>query len=326
MTTNRRNARHVKQGARAKEKGEGRSAPHSAAHHAEHHKHANGHPQGKPSGKFQRARLRHFLFTIGPDRLTGGRIRRRHMAQDIAVRELQIASPRWPGEFDGLRIAHVSDFHLGDLLPLDRALQVIERIASLEPDMIACTGDVVDLHHFEAGELLAAMARVCAPLGTALVLGNHDELHCGETVARLAAEAGVNVLRNEVLTINHNGRVLNVGGVHWAKTVKGCAHNVNAICCDGEAGCDLLLSHNPKSFRRAAELNIPLTLAGHTHGGQIARKNRPQVRTEPTRRHKAGLYAEGDARLYVTSGVGAWFPLRVNCPAEIAMITMRAGA
>ncbi len=286
----------------------------------------NGHRNGKPSGKFRRARIRHFLFTVDPDRLMGGRIRRRHMAQDIEVREVEIASPRWPVDFDGLRIAHVSDFHLGDLLPLERALQVVDRVASLEPNMIACTGDVVDLHHDEAGPLLAAMARVCPPMGTALVLGNHDELHCGETVARLATEAGVNVLRNEVLTINHNGHVLNVGGVHWAKSVRACAQNVDAVCSDDGAACDLLLSHNPKSFRRAAEMNIPLTLAGHTHGGQIARKNRPQVQTEPTRRHRAGLYAQGDARLFVTTGVGAWFPLRVNCPAEIAMITMRAGA
>jgi uncharacterized protein len=283
---------------------------------------ANGHAKGKPSGRFRRAKIRHFLFTIGPDRLMGGRIRRRHLAQDILTREIEIASPRWPSAFDGLRIAHVSDFHLGDLLPLERALQIIDEVALLEPDMLACTGDVVDLHHFEAGPLLKAMADIAPPLGATLVLGNHDELHCGETVSRLAAEAGVNVLRNEVLTINHNGDLLEIGGVHWAKSVKACARNIDLTCPEG---CDLLLSHNPKSFKRAAEMSIPLTLAGHTHGGQIAMKNRPNMCMAPTHRHKAGLYAEGDSRLFVTTGVGAWFPLRINCPAEIALITMRSG-
>ncbi|HVP72182.1 MAG TPA: metallophosphoesterase, partial [Phycisphaerales bacterium] len=278
--------------------------------------------RGKTSGKFKRARIRHFLFTVGPDRLMRGRIRRRHMSQDIVPREIEISSPRWPSAFDGMRIAHVSDFHLGDLLPLDRALAIIEQIGMLEPDMIACTGDVVDLHHFEAGPLLKAMADVAPPMGTALVLGNHDELHCGETVARLGEEAGVSVLRNDCLTINHNGQVLNIAGVHWAKTIRACAKNVD-VTCPPPAACDLLLSHNPKSFHRAAERNIPLTLAGHTHGGQIAMKNRPHIGLAAGNRLRAGLYTEGDSRLFVTTGVGAWFPLRVNVPAEIAMITMR---
>lgn len=276
----------------------------------------------KLSGKFRRAKIRHFLFTVGPDRLMRGRIRRRHLAQDIVPRELEISSPLWPGEFDGLRIAHVSDFHLGDLLPLERALQIVEQVGALEPDLIACTGDVVDLHHFEAAPLLKAMADIAAPMGTALVLGNHDELHCGETVARLASDAGVNVLRNEVLTINHGGKVLTVGGVNWAKSVKACAKNLDVTA---PQGCDLLLSHNPKAFHRAAQRSIPLTLAGHTHGGQIAMKNRPAIGLAAVNRLRAGLYSEGDSRLFVTTGVGAWFPLRINVPAEIAMITMRRG-
>jgi predicted MPP superfamily phosphohydrolase len=277
--------------------------------------------KSKTSSKFKRAKIRHFLFTVGPDRLMRGRIRRRHMAQNILPREIEITSPRWPAAFDGLRIAHVSDFHLGDLLPLDRALDIIHQVAELEPDMLACTGDVVDLHHHEAAPLLKAMADVAAPMGTALVLGNHDELQCGETVANLARDAGVNVLRNDVLTVNHHGRTLNVAGVRWAKSVKACAKNIDATCPDG---CDLLLSHNPKSFHRAAQRGIPLTLAGHTHGGQIAMRNRPGIGLGAAHRLRAGLYSEGDSRLFVTTGVGAWFPLRINVPAEIAMITMRS--
>lgn len=298
--------------------GRGKSGSGSRVHSGE--RAARG-ESSKTSGKFKRAKIRHFLFTVGPDRLLRGRIRRRHMAQDIVPREIEIASPRWPSAFDGLRIAHVSDFHLGDLLPLDRALHIIQQVAGLEPDMLACTGDVVDLHHYEAAPLLKAMADVAAPMGATLVLGNHDELHCGETVANVARDAGVNVLRNEVLTINHHGRLLNVAGVHWAKSVRACAKNIDATCPEG---CDLLLSHNPKSFHRAAERGIPLTLAGHTHGGQIAMRNRPGIGLGAAHRLRAGLYSEGDSRLFVTTGVGAWFPLRINVPAEIAMITMRS--
>ncbi len=298
----------------------------------DHHAHAgkqrsNGYvaeqAAAKPSSKFRRAKIRHFLFTIGPDRLMRGRIRRRHLAQDIVPREIEIASPLWPEAFDGVRIAHVSDFHLGDLLPLDRALQIMDSVAKLEPDMIACTGDVVDLHHHQAAPLLKAMADIAPPMGSTLVLGNHDELHCGDTVAHIAREMGVNVLRNEVLTINHNGNLLNVGGVHWAKSAKACARNVDTTCPPPE-GVDLLLSHNPKSFHRAAQRSIALTLAGHTHGGQIAMRNRPHIGLGAAHKLRAGLYSDGDSRLFVTTGVGAWFPLRINVPAEIALITMRS--
>jgi uncharacterized protein len=278
-------------------------------------------PRPKRNAKYRRAKIRHFIFTVGPNTLSGGRIRRRHLAQDVVVRELTISSPGWPKAFDGLRIGHVSDFHLGHLLPLERALNLVELLGEQKPDLVACTGDVVDLDHHEAGPLLDAMARLNAPLGTALVLGNHDELHCGDTLCKMALDAGITVLRNEAIEVHHNGNHMTVAGVGWSKTTSGCAKYVDATC-RGEV--DLLLSHNPKSFHRAAELGIPLTLAGHTHGGQIAMKNRPQASLAFYHKHSVGLFEQGPSRLYVTSGVGAWFPLRINCPAEIAMITMRS--
>ena len=280
-------------------------------------------PRPKRNGRYHRARIRHFLFTVGPNKISGGRIRRRHLSQDIEVREIECASPRWPKAFDGLRIGHVSDFHLGDLLPLERALQVVKQLEDQEPDLVACTGDVVDLDHDEAAPLLQAMATVQSPLGSLLVLGNHDELHCGETITKMATSAGMTVLRNEAIEINYNGHHLSVAGIHWAKSAVACAKNVDATCGDF---AHLLLSHNPKAFLRAADLEIPLTLAGHTHGGQIAMKNRPNANLALTHRHRVGLFENGPSRLYVTSGVGAWFPLRINCPAEIAMITMRHAA
>lgn len=271
--------------------------------------------------KYRRARIRNFLFTSGPNRLSGGRLARRHFEKNVRVRELEVASPRWPRAFDGLRVAHVSDFHLGELLPLDKALQVVERIAELEPDLVACTGDVVDLHYDEARPLLDAMAAVDAPLGTALVLGNHDELHCRETISRMAVESGVNVLHNQAMRINRNGDHFVLAGIDWAKAGSELARNVDEAC--GEEA-HLLLAHNPRAFDRAAELAIPLTLAGHTHGGQIAMRRRPRANLALSHRYSAGLFESGDSRLFVTTGVGAWFPLRVNCPAEVAILTMRS--
>lgn len=271
--------------------------------------------------KYRRARIRNFLFTVGPNRLSGGRLSKRHLGQDIVVREIEIFSPRWPRELDGMRIGHVSDFHLGELLPLERAMEIVRQLGELEPDLIACTGDVVDLHHHEAMPLLKAMAEAGAPMGAALVLGNHDELHCGDTLARHAERAGMIVLRNDAVEIHRNGTPFVLSGIDWAKSTPQCAKLVEKACGDES---HLLLSHNPKAFSRASEIGVPLTLSGHTHGGQVALKAKPNTNLAIAHRQSAGLFEEGPSRLYVTTGIGAWFPLRVNCPAEIAMITMRS--
>jgi hypothetical protein len=264
--------------------------------------------------------VRKFLFTIGPDRLMGGRIIRRHLAQGIVLREVEIWTPAWPEAFDGLRIGHVSDFHLGELMPLDRALEVLDMLAGQEPDLVACTGDVVDLHFDGAGPLLEALGKIDAPLGSALVLGNHDELHCADILSHMAVEAGLVVLRNDAVQFARNGRRLVLAGIEWARTAERCARFVHVA--GGEAA-HLLLAHNPRAFHAAAACGIPLTLAGHTHGGQLALKNRPAANLAAAHRHTAGVYQRGHSRLYVTSGVGAWFPLRLNCPPEIAILTIR---
>jgi predicted MPP superfamily phosphohydrolase len=266
--------------------------------------------------------VRNFLFTVGPKAITSGRIVRKHVGQPLHVNEFTVRTPRWPVELDGMRIVHASDFHLGELLSLDAAIEVVARIAEQSPDLVAITGDLVDLHHTDALPLLKALADVKATLGTIMVPGNHDELHSVETLCEMACDAGVIALRNESLLLKHNGREFNIAGIDWAKTVQLNGKFVSHTCDDRT---DLLLAHNPRAFPRAAEMGIPLTLAGHTHGGQLAMRNRPRANLAITQRHSAGLFAQGESRLYVTSGVGAWFPLRLNVPAEIAVITMQHG-
>ncbi len=233
-----------------------------------------------------------------------------------------MASTRWPEGLDGLRIGHVSDFHLGDLLPIDKAITVVDCLARQQPELIVCTGDVVDLESPDVDQLLAALAETEAPLGCLLVLGNHDELHDPDGLAQSAREFGITVLRNEAVRISRNGVSMVVAGIEWGKSAMACARHVDAACGDGQDP-HLLLSHNPKAFLRAADLGIPLTLSGHTHGGQIAMKKRPNTNLSLTHRRSIGQFQTDGSMLYVTSGIGAWFPLRVNCPAEIAMLTIR---
>lgn len=270
--------------------------------------------------KYRRARIRQFLFTVGPDRLSGGRASRRHLAQGFIVREIEIASPLWPARFDGLRIGHVSDFHVGELHPIEQSLEVIACLRDHEPDLIACTGDVVDLDTAQAAPIVQALGAIKAPLGNFLVLGNHDELHEPQSLIGMAIESGLTVLSNEAVQINQDDGQLVVAGIDWARSAVKCANLVDRAC--GERA-HLLLTHNPKAFLRAIELGVAVTLAGHTHGGQLAMKNRPNANLALSHRRSAGLFQSNGSAMYVTTGIGAWFPLRINCPAEIAMITVR---
>jgi predicted MPP superfamily phosphohydrolase len=274
----------------------------------------------RPSGKFRRAKARHLLFTTGPNKLSNGRLFKKHFDQSILLHERVITTPSWPKEFDGLRIGHVSDFHLGDLMPIERAENAIDLIAKQEPDIVVCTGDVVDLHTEGAQKLFDALVAVRAPLGTMLVLGNHDELDCVATLSSLAIQSGVTLLRDSVCKVQCWGHQLHVAGIDWAKSAKKCAQKVDSVCNNNT---HILLSHNPKAFKPAAALRVPLTLAGHTHGGQMAMKYNIGANLAVGHRYSAGEYSIGDGRLFVTVGVGAWFPLRVNCPAEVALLTVQ---
>lgn len=274
-----------------------------------------------PSGKLRRALMRNIVFTIGPDRLTRGMLSRAHLRHGILVREIEVVSPRWPRPFDGLRIGHFSDLHVGSMIPLERGLEAVSLLAAEQPDLVVCTGDVVDLHAIAVEPIFRAMAGIRSPLGAAFVLGNHDELDDPRLVARMAADAGVLVLDDTTLEIRRHGTPLRIAGIGWAKTVAECATKVDQA---GGREADLLLAHNPRAFRRAIEHGIPLTLSGHTHGGQVALPGRPTASLAIGHRYRAGLYEQMHSRLYVTTGVGAWFPLRVNCPPEVAIITMRS--
>ena len=271
------------------------------------------------SSHYRRARLRHFFLTRGLNRISGDRLRQRRRADGVELREFQVDIPGWPVELDGMRIAHVSDLHIGDLMTVNDAARIIETLGDMNPDVVCNTGDVVDLDCMNLSPLFQATAALQPPLGNYLVLGNHDELDDPASVAAQAEEAGISVLRNTVATARDGGRTLRVGGIDWARSSSACHDQVDAA---GAGDIDLLLSHNPKAFDRAAELGIPLTLSGHTHGGQIARKNRPNANLAlaMTHRRNAGLYEKGDSRLFVTVGAGDLFPLRMNCPAEIVLL------
>lgn len=276
-------------------------------------------PKRRRSLGYHTANVRNAIITRFPDVLLGGRLRARHVAQRIELAEYDLASANWPRAFDGVRIAHISDIHFGHLLGPERLVQAVDAVRAVKPDLIAITGDLVDLSAHESPLLFEQLARLRAHLGVFIVLGNHDHLDHPRMIVRGARDAGLIPLVDESRRVGgHDG--LLVSGIDWAKSIPGCVARLRRC---GMARTDLLLAHNPKAFVGAVEREIPLTLSGHTHGGQVARRANRRHNLVFTHRLNAGHYERNDCHLYVTNGVGAWFPLRVNCPPEVVVITMR---
>ena len=274
-------------------------------------------------GRMARAKLRQVVLTKLPDQIVGGALLRNHLKQSIEIRKIELKVANWPAKFDGIRVGHISDLHVGELIPVSRALEAVDLLAKSKPDLVACTGDVVDLDVAGCEPVFAALGQLRASMGRYFVLGNHDLIDNDQRVMRLAQESGMTTLRGETLTARGG---LRIGGIDWSRTIAGNAQEVRTIVQQGTVP-HLLLAHNPKAFREAAKWNVPLTLSGHTHGGQFALL--PSLRKKPRAAAssvlRAGHYHQGDSHLFVTTGVGGWFPLRVNCPAEVVVITVRRG-
>ena len=269
---------------------------------------------------YHTATVRNTILTRLPDALMGGVLKRLHVKQPIEIAEHRFESANWPRDFDGLRIAHISDIHFGHLLGEARLLQAIDAVRAVSADLIAITGDLVDLSAHEAPILFERLTLLQARLGVFVVLGNHDHLDHPRQIVRGARAAGLIPLMDESVRAGGRDGLL-VAGIDWAKSIPACGQRLRK-CGMGRA--DLLLAHNPKAFVAAEERGIPLTLSGHTHGGQVARRANRRHNLVFTQRLSAGHYHVRESHLYVTNGVGAWFPLRVNCPPEIAVIEMHA--
>lgn len=241
-----------------------------------------------------------------------------------AVRQIELRLPRWPAALDGLRIAQISDIHIGPILGRVFAEALVARTNALGADLVAVTGDLVDgsVHHL--ADEVAPFARLEAPLGVYFVTGNHDVYSGGENWATHVRSLGLRVLRNERVAIERDGARFDLAGVddYRGDWVHGSTQDLERALAGREPGVPVvLLAHDPSTFRRAAEMGVDLQLSGHTHGGQIwpfvylVRLVVPFV---------AGLYRRAGSALYVSRGSGFWGPpMRLLAPSEITEITLR---
>ena len=284
-------------------------------------------------GKKMRARIRHAAFTKMPIHLSGGRLAERGSVNQFCLNEHAITIPSLPAGLEGLRIAHVSDLHIGDLVTPRMLPRIVEAIDSLDADLIAVTGDLIDLSMDPLDDVIDALQSLDAPLGMFLVPGNHDYLDDGIAFVERVLDSGLNLMINRSERIEHNGHSMRISGIDYASKAPDLTRLVDVTLENHADAADLslLLAHHHHAFDVARTRNVNLTLSGHTHGGQVVLRQARGVRKSISVgglacRYEAGLYGQGDSQLYVTSGVGSWFPWRVKCPAEIACLTLTSGA
>ena len=223
-----------------------------------------------------------------------------------------------PAGMDGLRVGFVTDLHLSETVPADDISRALALVAGEAPDVLIFGGDYVSYVDLRYAEPVAELLKgASAPLGVFAILGNHDD---DRVVPAALARRGINVLKDERTTITRGGASLEMAGIRfWTKKQDDIARVVA-----GARGPVLLLAHDPRRVTEAAILGIPAVISGHTHGGQIVL---PGLGAIAARKFPiaAGRLTMDGTELFVSRGVGTvLIPVRINCPPEVAILTLRA--
>ncbi|TFH19321.1 MAG: metallophosphoesterase [Myxococcales bacterium] len=238
-----------------------------------------------------------------------------------------------PADLDGLRVAQISDIHLGGFTAPHQVARYVERVNDLDADVVVITGDITDgLDH--AAETFPVLGALRAKHGVLAILGNHD-VYTGEAevAEALRRYTGFTVLLDEVIEVavgDSRSHVIGLRdqGLDWAR---GVADSPILTALHGrlpDGAIALLLSHRPDLFDHATRLGVPLMLSGHTHGGQVALplgRGRVATLARFMTRFPRGTYRQVATTLHVNLGLGlTGQPVRLACPREITEITLTA--
>ena len=270
------------------------------------------------------------------------------------VRRVEIPVNNLPSELDGMEIVQLSDIHLSGYMTRESVRRAVDMANDCGADLAVVTGDLITGIHDPIVDCVEEIRHLHAPLGVYGCNGNHEIYARAEDLAqRLYQQAGMKLLRRENAIIDYKGGQLNLIGVDYQRERMPSGRKMSML--DNLEPLvrrdmpNILLSHNPNSFNRAAELGVELSLAGHTHGGQV-QVEILDVSLSPARfitDYVAGLYhrpllmpdtrkrmgetiklmqnaPKGLAALYVNRGIGTvGAPVRLGAPPEISHIILR---
>ncbi len=258
------------------------------------------------------------LLTIGA---TAYSLPRLH---EFRIRSIDVPISHLPREFEGLTIAHVSDTHIGKFTTPAMLRAVVDRTNAMRADLVVFTGDLIDLSLGALDDGIAMLRNLDSRSGFFICEGNHDLIQDRDEFETRMRRSALPILIDESRTIEVRGRKVQFLGQRWDRGSTGIAEATQRMLGDVEADAfPILLAHHPHAWTGVRDTGrIPLTLSGHTHGGQLMLNERLGAGAVMFK-YWSGLYRHNGNALVVSNGVGNWFPLRINAPAEIIHLTLR---
>lgn len=259
------------------------------------------------------------------------------------VKKVKMSFENLPAAFRGLKIVHISDIHSGSFNDKKAVQHGVDKIMALDPDMILFTGDLVNNTADEMNDYIDVFSQLKAPMGVYSTLGNHDygdyvnwdsqELKQAnlERLKGVHATLGWRLLMNEHIVFERNDdRIALIGIENWSNKARFPKYGDMARAYDGaqQYAFKILMSHDPSHWDAQVLTeykDVDLMLAGHTHGMQFGVEI-PGFKWSPVQyvyRKWAGLYEEGNQKLYVNRGFGfLGYPGRVGVLPEITLIEL----
>jgi predicted MPP superfamily phosphohydrolase len=250
----------------------------------------------------------------------------------LVTRHVDVEVPGLAAEFDGLRIAQLSDLHVGPHTSRRFLARIVHATQSLNADLIAVTGDLIDDRAEDVAVYARELGALQAPLGLYMIPGNHDVYAGWEEVERAlrAARLGT-VLVNEVHLL-HRGTatIALVGTGDPAGGRRGASRAApdveRALEQVPESATVIAFAHNPALWPSLAERGVALTLSGHTHWGQLALPRLGWSLASPFLERAMGAHTSDDSLLYISPGTGYWgIPFRLGASPEITLVTLHVG-
>jgi predicted MPP superfamily phosphohydrolase len=268
------------------------------------------------------------VFSVG---LTGLAVAQ---LQQLRVRRFTLSLPALPRALDGITIAHLSDIHLGGLTSARVLREMVNTTNALRADLVLMTGDLINYELADLSEGIALLKSMEGRYGLWLVEGNHDLFDNGGEFERRVKAAGLPLLLDESAVAHVRGYPVQLFGLKWMGVDVADEEPHNHVA-DFQLrdmlkqrqpdAFPILLAHHPHTFDAAVKAGLPLTLAGHTHGGFWMLDSRHGI-GPALFRYWSGLYTRGRSQMIVSNGIGNWSqlpPLRINAPAEIIHLTLR---
>ena len=244
------------------------------------------------------------------------------------VERVEVPIADLPKSLDGLKIVQLSDIHIGAFMPQTEVRRAVEMANQLNPDLAVLTGDLISFEGDPLEACIAELSRLRAPLGIWGCNGNHELFAEVEGASQdLFRRYGMGLLRQQNTELRWRGGKLNLIGIDYqGSSASSSERSSMPQSIESLVRKDIpniLLSHNPNTFPRAAALGIELSLAGHTHGGQVVL---PWLGAPWTpvrdKRFMAGMYRWNNRWIHITRGVGNVHGVRFNCPPEVSLITV----